>query len=400
MNGDWKEQFKSVLARRVTSPLHGVTFGGWRRVLRQHGLAVDRESLPRAAFTSLASLFTSIDAREERRRFGSMIERAEVKRPVFILGHYRNGTTHLQNLLAVDRRLSFPSYFEASFPNSFLLGRGLRAWLGPRLTMRRRPQDNVALGFHAPAEDELALCGTTFLSSHMCWHFPGQEERYRRYLSFSEATAEERRTWQRALSRFARKLTVKHGKPLVFKSPCHTARIPLILTIFPDARFVHIDRDPFKVFQSTRYMEAKVGPFFQFQRRDPAGLDEFILWRYREMYDAYLADRALVPPGQMVEVSYRELVGDTIPTLRRIYESIGLDEFEQVRPRVERYLARVNGYRRNSYGGLDDATRNRVAGERSAAFEEWGYSTNGNGNGNGRKGARLAVDTKLGMNSR
>jgi hypothetical protein len=380
MNGiGWQERLKSVLARRVTSPLQGTTFGKWRRVLRRDGLTVDREYLPRAAFTGMASFFTSIDAREERRKFGKVIARAEVERPVFILGHYRNGTTHLQNLLAVDERLAFPSYFEASFPNSFLVDRGLRAWLGPRLTMSRRPQDNVALGFHAPAEDELALCGTTFLSSHMCWHFPGNEERYRRYLTFNEATPEGRRTWQRALVRFARKLTVKHDKPLVFKSPCHTARIPLILEVFPDARFVHIDREPFRVFQSTRYMEAKVGPFFQFQRRDPDGLDEFILWRYREMYDAYLADRALVPPEQIAEVSYRKLTRDTIPTLRRIYESIGLGDFEPVRPRVERYLARVNGYRRNRYGDLDAATRRRVGREWGAAFDEWGYSKSGNG---------------------
>jgi len=380
---DWGERFKSALARRVTSPLQGATFGSWRRLLRGEDLSVDREYLPRAAFTGLTSLFTSLDAREERRRFGSIVEATDVKRPLFILGHYRNGTTHLQNLLAVDDRLAFPSYFEASFPNSFLIDRGLRAWLGPRLTMRRRPQDNVALDFHAPAEDELALCGTTFLSSHMCWHFPHREERFRRYLTFADASPAERETWKKALLQFARKLTVRHGKPLVFKSPCHTGRIPMILEIFPDARFVHIHRDPFTVFQSTRHMEAKVGPFFQFQRRDQARVDEFILWRYREMYEAYLADRALIPEGQICEVSYRDLVEKTIPTLNGIYDSIGLGEFEPARPAVERYLARVNGYRRNRYDEMDDDLRQRIVEEWGAAFDEWNYPTHGNGNGNG-----------------
>lgn len=387
---DWGERFKSALARHVTSPLQGVTFGQWRRLLRGQDLDVDREYLPRAAFTGLASMLTSLDARQEQRRFGPIVEKTQVERPLFILGHYRNGTTHLQNLLAVDDRLAFPSYFETSFPNSFLVDRSVRSWLGPRLTPRRRPQDNVALGFHAPAEDELALCGTTFLSSHMCWHFPHQEERFRRYLTFADATPAERETWKKALLEFARKLTVRHGKPLVFKSPCHTARIPMILEIFPDARFVHIHRDPFTVFQSTRHMETKVGPFFQFQRRDPRRVDEFILWRYRAMYEAYLADRALIPDGQLYEVSYHDLVDETIPTLDRIYDTIGLGEFEPARPAVERYLARVNGYRRNRYEEMGDDVRRQVVEQWGAAFEAWGYPTNGNGNGSGNG----AVDRK------
>ena len=119
---DWGERFKSALARRVTSPLQGVTFGRWRRLLRGQELSVDREYLPRAAFTGLASLFTSFDAREERRRFGSIVEKTTVERPLFILGHYRNGTTHLQNLLAVDDRLGVR--FDAGRPAA---GGGWRA---------------------------------------------------------------------------------------------------------------------------------------------------------------------------------------------------------------------------------------------------------------------------------
>ncbi len=49
-----------------------------------------------------------------------------------------------------------------------------------------------------------------------------------------------------------RKLTVRHGseKRLVIKSPVHTARVALLLKLFPDAQFIYIHRNPYEVFQS------------------------------------------------------------------------------------------------------------------------------------------------------
>ena len=368
------ERMRLWFARRVVSPLQGVTFRSWHRLLDRREIEVHPEYVPRAIFTRSVSLVNSLDARAERRRFGRRIARTRVARPVFILGHYRSGTTHLHNLLAQDDRMAAPSYHEVTFPSTFLVGGGLRTWLGPRLAPRRRPYDNVALGFGAPAEDELALCATTFLSPHMCWHFPRSERRYRRYLSFREATGDERRTWVRALRTFARKLIVRRGPRIpVFKSPCHTARIPLLLEAFPDARFVHLHRDPWTVFQSTENMERSVGDLFQYQRRDSSGLQEFILWRYRHMYDAFLEDREQVPDGRLVEVSYDELIADPEGTLRRIYAALDLPDFASAAPGMQRYLDGIRGYRRNRYAPLGAEIRARILREWAPCFAAWGY---------------------------
>lgn len=376
MNPDGNNRLEGLrrwFARRVASPLQGVTFESWRRLLRDERLKVDEDFRPRAVFTGLFSRINSRQARAERRRFGERIEAAEVREPIFILGHYRHGTTHLHNLFAADRRLACPSYHDVSFPHALLVRDGLRAWFGARLALSKRPHDGVAMGFRAPAEDELALCASTFFSSHMGWHFPSQELRFRRYLTFRDATGEERRRWKKALGAFARKLTVKYVRRLVFKSPCHTARIPLILETFPDARFIHIHRDPYRVYQSTRHMEVRVGPYFQFQHRDLSGLDEFILWRYRETYDAFLADRDRVPDGRITELSYDDLVRDPIGAMRRAYRALDLPGFEAARPRIEHYLDGVDGYRRNEYPSLDAALRGRIGRAWAPCFEEWGY---------------------------
>jgi hypothetical protein len=208
----------------------------------------------------------------------------------------------------------------------------------------------------------------------MCWHFPGLEREFRRYLTLRDATADERGRWLGALRTFARKLIVRRGpRVLAFKSPCHTARIPLLLEAFPDARFVHIHRDPWTVYSSTVHMERKVGALFQFQRRDPSRIDDFVLWRYRRMYEAYLEDRARIPEGRLVEVSYDELTADPLGTLRRIYDELDLPDFDGAASAMTRYLARLRGYRRNRYAPLPGRLRARIRREWGPCYRAWGY---------------------------
>ena len=44
--------------------------------------------------------------------------------------------------------------------------------IASRLTVRRRPQDDVAIGVGMPTEDEFALCAMTGCSPYMEWAFP------------------------------------------------------------------------------------------------------------------------------------------------------------------------------------------------------------------------------------
>lgn len=50
--------------------------------------------------------------------------------------------------------------------------------------------------------------------------------------------------WVRALRHFLQLVTLRKGhKPLLLKSPGHTARVEVLLKIFPQARLLHIGRD-------------------------------------------------------------------------------------------------------------------------------------------------------------
>jgi hypothetical protein len=237
-----QERLKDVIARHVFHPLQGMTLGDWWALLRRHRFAVDLRHSPRALVQSAVSAANSVNARIERLRFGERIDAAEVHPPLFILGHYRSGTTHLHNLLALDPHFAAPTFYQALNPHTFLTTERLTAPFASKLIARRRYQDEMALGVGTPSEDEFALCAMTGLSPYMAWCFPGDGSCYDRYLTFRGVPEEVVARWGHALTTLLKKLTLKHGRPLVLKSPPHTARIGRLLGLFPDALFVHIRR--------------------------------------------------------------------------------------------------------------------------------------------------------------
>ena len=213
----------------------------------------------------------------------------------------------------------------------------------------------------------------TGLSPYMGWCFPGDGADYDRYLTFRDVPDEEVARWGHALTTFLKKLTLRYGRPLVLKSPPHTARIRLLLGLFPDARFVHIHRDPYDVFRSTRHMIRAVQPALPPPGRAAPDGDDRIISVYTEMYDAYFEERGLIPEGRLCEVGYEDLERDPVGVVGSIYEALGLSGFEDLRPRLEGYLGSIAGYRKNRHDDLPEPLRRRIADEWGRSFDEWGY---------------------------
>ena len=176
-----------------------------------------------------------------------------------------------------------------------------------------------------------------------------------------------------ALVWFVRKLSFKYGRPLVLKSPGHTCRIRLLLDLFPEAKFVHIHRNPYDVFRSTQHMVRTVTPWWALQRPNYSDMEGRTLRQYREVYDAFFEERGLIPKGHFYEIGFEALEADPIGQVRGIYEALALPDFRQVEPALRRYVASLSGYQKNTLPGLPPDLRERIAGEWRRCFDEWNY---------------------------
>jgi hypothetical protein len=195
-----------------------------------------------------------------------------------------------------------------------------------------------------------------------------------RYLDFRDVEPAQRQQWQRGLLDFVRKLTVyRGGRPILLKSPPHTARIKLLLELFPNARFIHIHRNPYRVFQSNLHMLTEGLPLAKMQSGDLPAPEDFVIDRYNRLHDAYFADRALIPAGHLVDVKFETLAADPVGTLEHIYRALDLGSIETLRPALEAERDRLRSYAQNRYRPLDNRTRDRLAQVWQRSFDAWGY---------------------------
>src|SRR5437588_2307866 len=136
----WRERLL-----RWTGPglLSGLTFGRWIELLRDNHFSVAPSCLSRALAISFQSIQNSILHWNDQRRFGFELASIDVPPPLFVLGHWRNGTTHLHNLLAVDERFAFPNNYQALYPLTFLTAERIHSRMFDFFLPRRRPMDNV-----------------------------------------------------------------------------------------------------------------------------------------------------------------------------------------------------------------------------------------------------------------
>lgn len=373
MRRSLRERILLFLHRRLFSVFAGMKVGDWLRLLDENDYAVDVANWPRAGLITLGALSNSDQGHIEERQHGLAIAATEVPAPLFILGHWRSGTTHLHNLLCLDRRFAYPNNFQTAFPHTFLTAEDKFAGLTSMLMPERRPQDNVRMEVGMPQEDEFGLCVATLCSPYLGWMFPHREQHYDRYLTMRDVADPELARWRAGFLWFLRKLTLKHGRPMLLKSPPHTARVKLLLDLFPQARFVHIHRDPYTIFQSTRRLHDTVVVANHLTRPSKADPADGIFRRFRLMYDAFFEERCLIPPEHYCEIAFTDLENDPVGQMRRIYQKFGLDGFDAVEAELNRYLPTVANYRKNDYAPLAPALRSRVVEEWRRAFEEWGY---------------------------
>ena len=356
--------------------LLGFAFKDWWQLLKENRFNVDAGYRRRAMMITIASILNSKGRKKEDRLFSNQIDETEIKQaPVFILGHWRSGTTLLHSLMTVDQRFAYPTLFEVSNPHTFLTREDKIFERFKNAPARKRAMDNVEVTIQSPAEDEFALLLLSLRSPNIGWIFPRRELYYDRYLNFKNVFHEELQIWKSAFTHFLKKLTLKHQKPLILKSPGHTSRVKILLEMFPDAKFIHIHRNPFSVFKSTQKLYAKNVPLAQLQKSDNGILTQNIIKRYAVMYNTFFEDRKLLSPNQYFEVGYEELVKDKLGHIRRIYQQLGIPGFKEVEPGLQEYINENAKYQKNVHQPLEKSLHEKIINDWHQCFEEWGYST-------------------------
>jgi hypothetical protein len=355
MSAELAARVRRLLGILQPAFLCGFTLPDWIRLLRSNQWQVDAEYLPRALIATLGAGATSLLKFFEDRIDLKPLKEERWRQPVFVLGLGRSGTTHLFHLLARDPQFCFPTRLDCYNPHTFLTLRrlGLHRWLG-LFPAKKRYMDNVLTGWLSPSEDTVALCVLTSSGGRLRRVFP---RTFNHRLGAQNSLFDvkpEHLDIDMAMATFSRKLVFLHGHRPLFKSPEHTAAIPQILRVFPEAKFVMILRNPFSQFASVAAMDRSQAIEWSTLQRPLEISDQMRIARLSSRLRRYLETRDLIPKTNLVEVKYQELVSDQVGTLERVYAGLGMEMPASFRD------ATVAAYQRNRHPELAPELKDRI----------------------------------------
>lgn len=369
--GDRKKKPERRWAPRIWV---GSDFFAWLRLLARNRFAVGPAYLYIAWIDTATSALNTLLRWVQEARYGRRVRETEIRQaPIFIIGHWRTGTTLVHELLALDPRHTCPTNYQCLSPNHFLItGRCFPRWFW-FLMPARRPMDDMATGWERPQEDEFAMCNLGQLSPYLTIAFPNGPRKYAEYWDLEGISRNARQRWKDVFMRFLKQVTLNDPRRIVLKSPPHTFRIRVLLELFPRARFVNVVRDPYTVFPSTVNMWKWLYRTHGLQRPRFEGLEEYVLETFARMHEKLEETRPLVDPSRFCDLRYEDLVRDPIGQMEALYDHLGLEEFDRVRPAMEEYLESVADYQPNRYE-LSPEQRAEVTQRWAPYFARYGYS--------------------------
>jgi SAM-dependent methyltransferase len=284
-----------------------------------------------------------------------------VDRPVFIIGFPRTGSTFLHNLMALDPGNRVPRLYELLDPlppepssNGAEDPRveGARKYtklidyLSP-LALKIHP-----MGAEDPDECRLLL-ESGFIGPQYLLYY-----RIPRYFDWFAGLSDER--LEGACRDLRSQIQIlKHGdggRRWVGKNPSHSFFGRGLVRAFPDARIVHLHRDPAETVPSICSMAAAYRSIFS-DRIDPRTLGEEGLRMFQFAMRRMTEMRSSPPPASFCDIDYRDLVSDPLEVVRRVYEHAEMELDDDVARRMEDYVARnpqhkhgVHRYSAEQYG--------------------------------------------------
>jgi len=351
---------------------HGMRFGTWSKLVARNRAQIGITKWGLASTITMATLVNSALRPLQELLMRRYVDKVQIKdSPIFIIGHWRSGTTMLHELLVLDERYTFPTTYQCLAPNHFLISAGVLTRL-KFLVPGKRPMDNMQFGWQLPQEDEFALCNMGLPSPYLTMTFPNRPPQYTEYLTMDGVGAEEVERWKDGLKWFLQRVTFRDPKRIILKSPPHTGRIKTLLEVFPDARFVHIVRDPYALFPSTVRLWKTLYKFEALQDAKHRGLEEYVFTCFEKMYEAFERDRSLVAPDRFFEVRYEDLVRQPVEQMQSLYEHLKLGEFETARPKLEAYFRDRKDYRAGSHQ-LSEELRDQIDRRWGKYFRKYGY---------------------------
>lgn len=272
------------------------------------------------------------------------IAREEIRKPLFILGLSRSGTSILFEILSQDPAFRVPKYWEALFPCP------LPEAESPDTDPRMAQADALVSQWARVAPEYATMhenggnlpceCGylltNCFISDHLgAIH---QVPSYNAWLAQADL---------RPAYRFHRELLQvlqwkNRRQHWLLKGPWHLGNLPYLFEVYPDACVIQTHRDPIKSMSSTTSLLGTIAWMRSDRPFDSEAWDELMEAEGNAArLEAVMRqrDEGVIPSARICDLLYQDIVSDPIGVARRVYAYFDLDLRDDVVEKMQQYVA-------------------------------------------------------------
>lgn len=294
--------------------------------------------------------------------------------PLFILGHWRSGTTFVHNIFAQDKHFGYTTTYQTVFPHYIMALQGIFKPLVGWIMPSERPTDHLELAPDLPQEEEFAINNSCPYNYYNFWIFPQRMQEYcDRYLTFKKIQPKELDTFKQEFEQLVKiSLWNTHGTQYLSKNPPNTSRVKVMLELFPNAKFIYLMRNPYTVFESTRNFFLNTIKPLQLHFISDEEMEQNILRNYMELYHAYKEQKHLIPDGNLFEIKFEDIEKDAYGLTEQMYAQLQLPGWEESKEAIAQYIGKKSGHRKNRYD-YDPRTVQLVNEYWGEVFDDWGY---------------------------
>jgi omega-hydroxy-beta-dihydromenaquinone-9 sulfotransferase len=351
------------------------------RILMHNRFAVSPSRILFALRLALYAPFNSALTALQNIIYGNEIDHAVIERsPLFVIGHWRTGTTLMHQLISLGEDFTAPTVLECFAPSHFLISGPLLRLLSFVLPSKR-PMDDVALNWDGPQEDEFALLNLGVKSPYETLIFPNNRPIYEEFLSLRGLSDQQLATWKRGMTTFLHTVNLRSKRDqirsslprrIVLKSPTHTARLRVLREMFPAAQYIHMVRHPYELFSSTLLLWSALydtqglqKPQFEALPNGAPSIEDYVFDMMDALYRDFFEQVDHIAPRQYYEVRYEDLIRAPLVEMERIYCQLELGDFTAFRPKLECHLSKLALFQPNKHDLLER--------HKAAIRRRWGW---------------------------
>jgi len=204
--------------------------------------------------------------------------------------------------------------------------------------------------------------------------FPRNAAYYHKYIFMADVPQTIQDKWKAIYRYLLQKETLAcGGRQLILKNPSNTARVSLLLEMFPNAKFIHIYRSPYHVYRSMMKLILSIVPYMCLQQPPAIPVVERQVFEvYNQVYMKYLSERGSIPQQNLIEIRYEDFIRRPLEHVKDIYSRLELQGFQASENKFKDYITSQEQLKKQHYT-RDEHEQERIYAEWKFAFEAFHY---------------------------